>query len=74
MQISNRANGGYPNRELNKDARLTFSDGYITQVNALARLLTMAPQTISQRLGGGSKVGVRDVPPGGPNSFIFMQF
>ena len=35
MQISNRANGGEPEEELNKDVRLTFSDGYTTEVNVL---------------------------------------
>ena len=39
MQISNRANGYSPERELNKDLRLTFSNGYTTEVNKLIQLL-----------------------------------
>ena len=42
MQISNRANGGNPDGELNKDVQLTFSNDYTTEVNALVQSLTMA--------------------------------
>ena len=47
MQISNRANGDDPQDELNKHLQLTFSDGYTTEVNALAQSLTGIHQTIS---------------------------
>ena len=46
MQISNRANGGKPDGELNKDVQLTFSNGYTTEVNALVQSLTMVHQTM----------------------------
>ena len=46
MKISNRANGGNPNGELNKDLQLTFSDGYTTEVNALVQSLTMVHHTM----------------------------
>ena len=39
MQISNRANGHNPERELNKDLQLTLSNGYTTEVNKLVQLL-----------------------------------
>ena len=46
MQISNRANGDRPRGELNKRVRLTFSNGYTTEVNALVQSLTMVHQTM----------------------------
>ena len=46
MQISNRANGAHPRRELNKCLQLTFSDGYTTEVNALVQSLTMVHHTM----------------------------
>ena len=46
MQISNRANGAHPQYELNKGVRLTFSDGYKKEVNALVQSLTMVHQTM----------------------------
>ena len=39
MQISNRANGHYPEDELNKVVQLSFSDGYTTNVSSSNEML-----------------------------------